>query len=477
MAFKFFTAKGLPIDNLIKYLNESPEEAKNSLRLVEGDLLGAINWEVNSPTIYTFLLRYQKAGQLNSSAFNIASCISERCLLEYDLLQFKPSLLATTIVSMARRYSISSPMSFSGAATPMSPPTFSAARSGSFTFASTPVGNNNNSSPTNNIACWTATMQYYSGYTQDDIQPCLEKIQTIFLQETMNRARIFARQLLKEEGLLQSLFQEDLMNSSMNTCATEKENSQYFSLLVQLDQEVNILQEDINDLSQKNIEEIIHKLAIKTQTPSLYEKSMMEKKSLISDLRRKKLTRQQYLTYLPGILEFGGLKSDKYEHLMQLQTVMKDYSPIHEHEHDSSTRLRSNSGGLGMIPSTSSQQQMMLSEDSQFSATTDHSQSFDSQQEFQRMIYLSQPSNQSKQQQQQRPAVFTPSPTGKMLSTSLPAVDPSSSSPASAVNEGCLHQVIDDFLMNISDIPVIHESVRARFQKIYHRLITCPPQI
>lgn len=395
-----------------------------------------IDWDIHAPTMYSFLLRYNKAGQLSTPAFTIALCIAERCLLEYDLIVFPPSLIATTIVSMARKYSISP--SRSGNSTPFSP----YANSPSTSFFSTTF--------------WNATMQHYSGYTQDEILPCFLKIQSILRQETLNRARIFTCKILKEN--------ENIVRDSLspNTPASTASSSpsQYMTLLHLLNNEVNLLQEDLNYLNQGHkVDEIIQVLSDKTSV-NLNDKTPHEKKNIISDMKRKKIGRQDYLTVLPGILEYCASKSEKYERLIASQTQWLQQQEIilselsHQSLNDdelycSQEIVRSASGPVGRslssMGSPTPVMMMMASEDTQLSGTTDRSQSFENQQQFHQSL-----ANAQKQR--------------------LPLI-----SERPEISEEHLHDVIDDFISSVSDVPVIYESVRAKFQKVYTKLVTCPP--
>jgi hypothetical protein len=403
---------------------------------MEEAILTAINWEINAPTVHSFLLRYQKAAQLNSSAWGIALCISERCLLEYEFLQFSPSLLATAVVSMARKFSSSSPTSLAPTPIPFSTPRTNNSYSSSTRYG--PLGSCSSSTKASsstfwNIPTWTATLQYYTGYRQEEISPVVEKIQEMFMKETMNRARVFAKQVMKESKSQKTNEELDEVEKDVKT------SSEYFSLLLALDREVNVLQTDLNGLNgltNQKIDEIMKFLSQKSEV-NLLEKTLLEKKTIISEMKRKKLSKQQYLTYLPGILEFGATQTEKYQ-----QFVALHQQQLEEGRSLTTPSLLQEEYDLSLLRAHSAPGMMILSnDDSNFSAQTDHSQSPESQ-------------------LQDLSAADNPTPdntTGKLM------------------NEVDLHQIIDEMMMVVSDIPVIYESVRARWQKTYYKLITCPP--
>eukprot|EP01034_Spumella_vulgaris_P032448 gene32448-40047_t len=120
----------------------------------ESTILFAINWHVESPTIYTYLCRYSRAGELSMTACGVARCICERALQEYTMLRYLPSLVAASAVSMAR------------------------AIEGS--------------------AAWTCTLEHYTRYSQDDLAPCVAELQGCFVAETVARATQYACNLFLE---------------------------------------------------------------------------------------------------------------------------------------------------------------------------------------------------------------------------------------------------------------------------------------
>jgi len=69
---------------------------------LELEILETLHWQVRVPTAQTFLKRYMLAGQLSMRQCLIATCLCERTLLDYSLLQYLPSLIAASIVSLVR---------------------------------------------------------------------------------------------------------------------------------------------------------------------------------------------------------------------------------------------------------------------------------------------------------------------------------------------------------------------------------------
>lgn len=470
------------------FLGESPtreklEGLKANLNQMEVDILTVIKWDINAPTIYSFLLRYQRAGSLTPNAHNIAVCIAERCLLEYDLLLFPPSLLAASIVCMARKYNSSS------SSTPSA-----------FIAPSSMHGASSIFSPTSSIKpkidCWNATLQFYSSYTQEDILPCVERIQQMLVDETIYRARSFALRFLSEQQTSQNSSSTDEEGEDDEE---EEHSSPYNRLLNCLQAQVDILQEELNHMDAIPLDAAIEILAQRYQGRTLVRSdSTSEKRKLFLYWKKRKMFRLQYLTYLPGILEFGATQTEKYKEFLQRQ--MFEQAQQQQHRNCGSGELSnfvqtliaptlsfSSDGKCDITPSSSiytssvttcttltpmsplaySQDlyspyplkpthsfpgtnimSVLHSEDSQLSAMTDHDRSYEHNSEFKSLT-------------------ATPAHGfgGEKMNNTL----------VNKLNQRQLFGIIDDMITDISDVPMIYESVRTRYLKLYSNLITCPP--
>lgn len=70
---------------------------------LEIDILCALRGYVHAPTIFTFLGRFMKAGELHSDAVQLCTCISDHCLLTSELLRLYPSQIASGCVYIVRK--------------------------------------------------------------------------------------------------------------------------------------------------------------------------------------------------------------------------------------------------------------------------------------------------------------------------------------------------------------------------------------
>ena len=59
--------------------------------------------QINTPTIYTFLCRYVRAGFANIDVVQMSCYIADKCLACYEMLKQYPSLIAATCVYIARK--------------------------------------------------------------------------------------------------------------------------------------------------------------------------------------------------------------------------------------------------------------------------------------------------------------------------------------------------------------------------------------
>jgi hypothetical protein len=142
---------------LKKFVSEDSSKQDETRRLVvqcELRMVLATSHLVNLPTISTFLNRFILVAEANSMVVATARCVAERVLLEYSMLYYPPSVIAASAVSIALS--------------------------------------------ANQFPAWTAALQMASGYTQSDLAQCLEEIQDILAEETVQRATAYARYLFKQ---------------------------------------------------------------------------------------------------------------------------------------------------------------------------------------------------------------------------------------------------------------------------------------
>ncbi|KAI7727011.1 hypothetical protein M8C21_030487 [Ambrosia artemisiifolia] len=69
---------------------------------METTILKKLNFRLNLPTPYVFMLRFLRAAQGGKKFENIAFFLIELCLVEYDALHYKPSLLCASAIYVAR---------------------------------------------------------------------------------------------------------------------------------------------------------------------------------------------------------------------------------------------------------------------------------------------------------------------------------------------------------------------------------------
>ncbi|CAH2037377.1 unnamed protein product [Thlaspi arvense] len=69
---------------------------------MERIMLKQLKFRLNEPTPYVFMLRFLKAAQSNKKLEQLAFYLIELCLVEYEALTFKPSLLCASAIYVAR---------------------------------------------------------------------------------------------------------------------------------------------------------------------------------------------------------------------------------------------------------------------------------------------------------------------------------------------------------------------------------------
>ncbi|KAM7526912.1 hypothetical protein LguiA_016814 [Lonicera macranthoides] len=69
---------------------------------MEKSILRKLKFRLNAPTPYVFMLRFLKAAQSDTKLEHLAFYLIELCLVEYEALNFKPSLLCASAIYVAR---------------------------------------------------------------------------------------------------------------------------------------------------------------------------------------------------------------------------------------------------------------------------------------------------------------------------------------------------------------------------------------
>ncbi|CAO2826028.1 unnamed protein product [Amaranthus hypochondriacus] len=82
-------------------ISPEPCTVKQMLETEKG-ILKQLKFRLNLPTAYVFMLRFLKASQSNKRHEHLAYYLIELCLVEYEALRFRPSLLCASAVYVAR---------------------------------------------------------------------------------------------------------------------------------------------------------------------------------------------------------------------------------------------------------------------------------------------------------------------------------------------------------------------------------------
>ncbi|KAL2897291.1 putative cyclin-B3-1 [Bienertia sinuspersici] len=75
---------------------------RKQLLEMEKSILKKLKFRLNLPTAYVFMLRFLKASQSGKQLENLAFYLIELCLVDYEALRFRPSLLCASAVYVAR---------------------------------------------------------------------------------------------------------------------------------------------------------------------------------------------------------------------------------------------------------------------------------------------------------------------------------------------------------------------------------------
>jgi cyclin B len=114
------------------YVTDKAYTRTQILRM-EGVIIRALDFRLTVPTHYKFLVRYIKAAQCDTRTKLIAYYFCEKCMPEFEMLGFKPSIIASAAVLLALKSQDASKQ-------------------------------------------WSSTLEHYTKYTLEDITPCAQKI-------------------------------------------------------------------------------------------------------------------------------------------------------------------------------------------------------------------------------------------------------------------------------------------------------------
>eukprot|EP01105_Mastigella_eilhardi_P020960 TRINITY_DN5034_c0_g2_i1.p1 TRINITY_DN5034_c0_g2~~TRINITY_DN5034_c0_g2_i1.p1 ORF type:complete len:440 (+),score=122.91 TRINITY_DN5034_c0_g2_i1:161-1480(+) len=120
----------------LEYICDKACPAKEIL-VFEPKVLVGISWQLNTPSPLCFLRRFSKAARADSAMHTTSKYLIELSLLDHRLLEHLPSLVAAAAVYLTRRMYEVRPF-------------------------------------------WDGTLQYYTQYTEDDVQPCARQLQAMF---------------------------------------------------------------------------------------------------------------------------------------------------------------------------------------------------------------------------------------------------------------------------------------------------------
>lgn len=100
---KHETARHCSINSLLRAFRYEHILTKDDVLCVQMDMLIHQEIQICSPTIFTFLCRYVRAGFADVHVVQISCYIADKCLACYEMLKHYPSLIAATCVYIARK--------------------------------------------------------------------------------------------------------------------------------------------------------------------------------------------------------------------------------------------------------------------------------------------------------------------------------------------------------------------------------------
>ncbi|XP_073308385.1 putative cyclin-B3-1 isoform X3 [Primulina huaijiensis] len=75
---------------------------RDQMLKMEKEMLRRLKFRLNEPTLYVFMLRFIRAAQADTKLKHLAFYLIEICLVEYEALNYKPSMLCASAIYLAR---------------------------------------------------------------------------------------------------------------------------------------------------------------------------------------------------------------------------------------------------------------------------------------------------------------------------------------------------------------------------------------
>ncbi|XP_073127455.1 uncharacterized protein [Henckelia pumila] len=75
---------------------------RDQMLKMEKEMLRKLKFRLNEPTLYVFMLRFIRAAQADTKLKHLAFYLIEICLVEYEALAYKPSMLCASAIYLAR---------------------------------------------------------------------------------------------------------------------------------------------------------------------------------------------------------------------------------------------------------------------------------------------------------------------------------------------------------------------------------------
>lgn len=128
----------------------------------ERKILTAIDWCLTSPYSIHFLRRYSKAADSDGFVHTVSKFLLELAALQYSMLEYLPSMQAAAAVYLARRMC-------------------------------------------GEAELWSKTTEYYSGYSLDDIMPCVRALNALVLTPSRRLRSVHTKYASRKYGEVSKL--------------------------------------------------------------------------------------------------------------------------------------------------------------------------------------------------------------------------------------------------------------------------------
>jgi len=145
IASKFEEIYTPKVDDFI-YITANAYNREDLLKM-EKMILMTLDFNLNVPSPIHFLRRFSKAAHSDSKVHTLGKYITELSLLDYDLLEYPPSVIAASATYISRAMT---------------------------------------RSKTSSEPIWNDTIEHYTGYTVHEIMPCIEILNELLLNQNAN---------------------------------------------------------------------------------------------------------------------------------------------------------------------------------------------------------------------------------------------------------------------------------------------------